>query len=169
MPRLFVAGRSVDATFSVGQVEPLRFHVFFESRSGTKGTPTARNTQYEEGLELLLARLFGAGVTVESIALSPGNKDSLTEISVAAIPFPWTEKTERSPHDLRVQLGRVQAGTDRKPGAHGRGNHTKRLRLACRAAEPLNRRELEVMLSGEGSDAERLTSIVAALEQRASA
>lgn len=132
MAKVHEGDREIDATFSIEAVGDQAFAIFFESRSGTIGKATGRNTQYELGLDILLRRLGEMGGVIESIALAPTGGQGLTELQLPNRPFPLAMRNVVSPHDLRMELGRVQAATNRMPNAKGLGNHTKRIRIACR-------------------------------------
>ncbi len=61
-------GSELDAHFTTERSEG-GYAVIVESRGGTGGTKAARNTQYGEGLALLLRRLAGLGATLERAEL----------------------------------------------------------------------------------------------------
>src|SRR4030095_16739814 len=57
-------GSIVDATYRVEVLDGRRT-IVFEARGGTRGTPGAQNTEYAEGLTLLLGRLADAGLSLQ--------------------------------------------------------------------------------------------------------
>src|SRR3954454_23673048 len=80
-------GTELDATFEVGVV-PV-FELVFHHKAGGRGSPRAVNSDYHEGLELLLSRLGSVGVSILSIEfdssiareLEPGDRE-------LDLPFP---------------------------------------------------------------------------------
>jgi hypothetical protein len=152
MAKIHEGDREIDATFSVEAFGDQTFVIFFESRSGTIGKPSARNTQYEPGLDALLKRLGEMGAVIGSIALAPSGSEEVTELSIPGRRFPLEMRNVVSPHDLRMEIGSVQAATNRMPNAKGLGNHTKRIRIAFRVQEfrDTEAPRLENALAGTG-------------------
>jgi hypothetical protein len=121
-----------DATFSVLEEEG-GFAIVWESRSGTKGTPQARNTQYQQALEAVLRRLADARLTVNEVCLDPGgvrNEGRQSVLCVPGHPYPWVMAAIEELRELRVALCKAQATTDREPEAKGPGNPTKRILIS---------------------------------------
>ena len=131
MPKIHADGVEIDATFSVERLASDIFSICFESRSGGTNTSNARNTQYRKGLDVLLQRLADIDATITSIALTSRQGD-LTELKLSKHPYPWTMRNVGSIYDLNMELGRVQADTNRQPNAKGSGDRTKRIRIDCR-------------------------------------
>jgi superfamily II DNA or RNA helicase len=120
-------GTVVDATF---RVEMLGGHpsIVFESRGGTRGTKQAQNTEYAEGLRLILERLAAAGFVLTDAALDTREtRDAPIEARRLDIgqPFPVTIVDAEA---LRRALGWAQERTGKAPGGKG-GNATRRIRL----------------------------------------
>jgi len=70
------AGRTVDASFCVtGDGGQLR--LYYASRGGTKGTPSARNTEYHIGLTLLLERMKLLNAVILDVLLDSRNARKL--------------------------------------------------------------------------------------------
>ena len=58
VPKIFNEGKQIDATFEVGVTgDASKFEVLFMSRGGSQGATGARNTEYQDGLLILLGRL----------------------------------------------------------------------------------------------------------------
>ena len=131
-------GAPLDARFVLEQHGD-RLHVIMESRGGTKGSDDERNTQYGPGLDLLLARLkelkariFDALVDSSKTRALPMEERRLLPTETA---FPITIG---DPVELRRRITRAAAQVGREPGAKGRGNETKRIRLIVEAPPELS-------------------------------
>ncbi|MCB9797103.1 MAG: hypothetical protein H6741_30830 [Alphaproteobacteria bacterium] len=89
--------REVDASFFV-EVWEGRITAVLEHRGGRIGDPTARNTEYAEGLELLLARLGLRGATLVDLRVDSDRTEGLT---------PEECRVHVRNRDLPVPLGEV--------------------------------------------------------------
>lgn len=122
-------GREVDASFRLERVGDSST-IVFESRGGTKGSASERNTEYAKGLELLLERLKKGGLQVEDILVESRDTASLAasdrRLKLASEEFPLTIKDAEA---LRKKISAAQALVGRAKGAKGGGNQTKRLRF----------------------------------------
>ena len=129
------SGQQLDATFSVERYGGV-YSVLFYSRGGTKGTGSARNTDYNAGLDLVLARLAQLGAVlndalVESTA-TRGLPAALRRLDVAEHPYPVDLRSIDDVAAYRKALGRAQAGVGRRAAARGGGNPTEQIRLYLR-------------------------------------
>ena len=129
------SGAQLDATFSVERHSGA-YSVLFHSRGGTKGTASARNTDYNAGLDLVLERLAQAGAVlndalVESSA-TRGLPAAARRLLVPDNPYPVDLRSVSSITAYRRALGRAQADVGREEGARGGGNPTKQIRLHLR-------------------------------------
>jgi superfamily II DNA or RNA helicase/diadenosine tetraphosphate (Ap4A) HIT family hydrolase len=123
------SGREVDATFSV---EPVGtgLSLVFESRGGTRGSKDERNTEYAEGLRLLLERLGTRGYRLADAQVISRETATLSSEELRLI-------VEEMPYPIRItdadaarrKLSSAIAKVGRAPGAKGAGNSTKRIRL----------------------------------------
>ncbi len=99
MPKIREGGTEIDATFSVERLTDKIVAIYFESRSGGRNSPNARNTEYERGLEVLLQRLADRGAIIQSVALSPHGQDELFELKLES-DYPLAMRDVVSIHDL---------------------------------------------------------------------
>ena len=120
----------LDSQFSVERLVD-GFAVIVESRSGSDGSPPKRNSQYKEGLELLLARLASLDAQLASAFLDgkPHWDQPLAEKElVLEHTYPVALAKVPSIPDFRGDVMRAQVHTGQQPGAKG-GNNTKRIQL----------------------------------------
>jgi hypothetical protein len=104
-----------------------------ESASGRRGSPAARNRDYDAALELLLSRMGAAGFRItdaviessEALANFPDADDRRLNTNLG---FPISPAAHDA-RELRLALGRAQKSTARRPGAESTGNANKRIRL----------------------------------------
>ncbi|MCP3163144.1 hypothetical protein [Myxococcus qinghaiensis] len=121
----------MDATFHLDPESSAEsVELVFESRGG--GT---RNTEYKDGLKVLLERLRAiGGATIEDAVIdTEATRDSLSESERRIHPrgrsYPISLDAESDVAKLRIALMSAQTGVGRKPGAKGGGNPNKRMRL----------------------------------------
>lgn len=127
-------GRQLDASFRVERVGDT-WTVVFESRGGTRGSAAERNSDYAEGLELVLRRLGLAGVDISDIAVESRETERL--------PLEDRRLDLGESYPLRVvdavmlrrKISAAQAKVGRAEGARGAGNRTKRIRLFIRTGK----------------------------------
>jgi len=122
-------GRELDASFRIERARG-ELGLVFESRGGKAGSAAERNRDYGAGLELLLARLGRARVSLLDVRVESDQTQDLPEeerrVVLEGRPYPVTID---DPAALRQALGAAQARIGRRPGAKGSGNRTRRLRL----------------------------------------
>lgn len=138
-------GTPVDATF---RVEPVggTLSIVLESRGGTQGTGTARNTHYDRGLQLLLERLAAAGLPLADAVVESRDTARLShEERRLELPQPYPVRID-DVATLKRAIGAAQARVGRQPGAKGSGNRTRRLRLFV--ATPMGAEALARTLEG---------------------
>ncbi len=124
-------GSPIKAQFSVQSVDG-EMSVVVESRGGTIGSSNERNTQYNQGIKLLLGRLAEAKCclidavldtkTTKQLKLSRDERrlmDNSIPIDLASVDL----------NSLRISLCSAQRTIGRPKGAKGSGNSTKRMRL----------------------------------------
>lgn len=120
-------GTEVDATFRVELLEGAAT-VVVEARGGARDTAQAVNTEYAEGLRLLLARLKRAGLRLADAALdtrtTAGQSLEQRRLDVGE---PWP-LVITDPADLQGRLARAQERAGKPEGTKG-GNPTRRIRL----------------------------------------
>jgi hypothetical protein len=137
-----VDGTALDASFRLERVGDA-VTVVFESRGGTRGTSAERNTDYGEGLRLIVERLGEAGLGLEDVLVESRDSSSLAteerRVTLAGRPYPITIDDAEQ---LRRQLSAAQARVGRAPGARGSGNSTRRLRLFLASPAPVRIEEL---------------------------
>lgn len=122
-------GREVDATFFVEPVGS-RLSIVLESRGGTRGTDAERNSEYAEGLRLLLERLATRGYAIADAQLisrdTAARPSDELRLIIDGMPYPIRITDVDG---ARRGLSRAMAGAGRAPGAKGSGNSTKRIRI----------------------------------------
>ncbi|WP_223749135.1 hypothetical protein [Myxococcus sp. XM-1-1-1] len=121
-------GVELDATFHVEPFEGKASVVFESSGGGT------RNTDYRQGLEVLLERLRNLGASLVDAALASRDTVSLTpderRLALRGRAYPIVLGAESDIPALRRALSAAQALVGRAPGAiSGGGNKNKRIRL----------------------------------------
>jgi hypothetical protein len=122
------SGAEVDATFAVTRTGT-GCVLTFESRG--PGGPGGRNTQYNLGLQRLIARLGALGATLEDALLASSTVRHEPEAE-RRLDLPDAHPILLSTVDAAAfqrLLGGTLAGMARQPGAAGRGNPQKRIEL----------------------------------------
>ena len=140
-------GTVIGASFRVERVgEALT--VVFESRGGTRGSDGQRNSDYAEGLELLLGRLADARIDLQDVLVESRETTKLPreerQVLVRDQPYPLVVE---DPGALARKLGAGQARVGRAPGARGSGNRTRRIRLFLTATSVESGAELARFLA----------------------
>jgi len=116
------AGREVDATFTTEAAE-VGLAVILESRGGTAGSRTARNTEYAVGLRVVLERLKQLGATLEVAELAT-RRVSGEAMGLQRFRLPLPFATVASLEELRKDLQAAQGN-----------NPTRRIRLVVSGVE----------------------------------
>jgi len=150
-------GNELDATFSVEDAGE-HLSVVFESKGGTRGSPDARNIDYNQGLELLLARLASLeGVLVDTVIETRDTSNLPAEqrrVVVDGTAFPISLADVYDIAGFRKSMSSAQSKLGRAPGSRGGGNPTKRIRLTV-GVPGLNDERLASLLVGDVSTGER--------------
>lgn len=144
----------LNASFSVEDDEG-RLAMTIESRSGARGSPNARNPDYDPALELLLARLGDLNAEIVDAQV----------FSTAALrdyPDPEQRRLElaggypvavalREPRELRREFARSQRKVARAPDLTSSGNNNKRVRfwIELPGHMPAEAQALEAELAGD--------------------
>jgi hypothetical protein len=126
-------GTPVDASF---RVEPVgdSLSIVLESRGGARGSKGERNTEYTQGLLLLLERLRERGLRIADAAVE--SRDTMAvpveerRLHLESHPYPFVIDNAE---EVRRALSAAQANIGRAPGARGAGNSTKRIRVLLEA------------------------------------
>ena len=125
-------GTAVDATFDVEAI-PL-FEIVYHHKAGGRGNPRAVNSDYHEGLELLLGRLALGGATILGISV-----DSSVALRLPPdereldLPFPLQVDASTVIHELRLDITRAQKAIARRADALAAGgNDQKRIRITLK-------------------------------------
>lgn len=125
-------GRALDARFHLQRVSD-DLSLVFQSRGGTGVSPDERNTEYNAGLEVLLARLSAAGAVIEDALVDSERLRELDpdqrRIEDDELRYPLSISDAKA---LRRALGSAMARVGRKPDAKGAENSTKRILLRLR-------------------------------------
>lgn len=137
-------GRLIEATVDIQDGE-----FFLESRSGKKGTPTARNPQYSDALKKVLHSLHASNTYFEGayVASRPLLRQPLD--SRLALTF---EELHRAP-DAAFKLisGRIRSIGKAEQSLPTQGNAQKRLQFVVKE---LNRDQLATLLNAVASSAD---------------
>ncbi len=165
-------GTLLDATFTV-EVSGASIDVCFESKGGTAGTPSARNTDYNLGLQRLLERLAVLGARVTDAVV---DSQSTRHVQVAdrrlqidGYPFDIRLHEVRDFRALRIAMGRAQQQVGRKPGARGSGNPQKRVRITLAGLPTASPSVLEEMVGGPSAMPAAVARAAAEAVERAQA
>ncbi len=147
------SGNPLDATFQVEQTGDAVSIVYF-SRGGKKGTPSERNSDYHQGLELLLSRMARLGLSlldaqIDTRQVTDTHSSDQRRLQVEGRPYPVELASETDIGALRKLLGSAQAKAGRAPGARGSGNSTKQIRLTLGRLGDLDPGQLSHQLAGD--------------------
>jgi superfamily II DNA or RNA helicase/diadenosine tetraphosphate (Ap4A) HIT family hydrolase/HKD family nuclease len=127
-------GAELDATFTVESSGGVPTSVVIESAGGSAGSPAARNTEYVDGLDLVLERLAAMGAQVLDVYI---DTQSTLDLSLAdrrldpgeGLHYPLRLEELTDLGALRRRLLRSMSRAGRAPGSGGGGNARKRTRL----------------------------------------
>jgi len=122
-------GSTIDATFELWSV-PV-FELVFHHKAGRRGSPRAVNSDYHEGLELLLERLASVGGTILGVSVDSSVARELDPADRELdLPFPLAVGTDTDVPALRLQITRAQRPIARRPHVKPNGgNDQKRIRV----------------------------------------
>jgi hypothetical protein len=70
-------------------------------------------------------------------------------LEIEGRPYPWWLTASDDALRLRLDIGKAQERTNRKPGAKGSGNRTKRVEIGLRLKAAISAPELEAWISSE--------------------
>ncbi len=149
---------SLDAQFSVGENAETRF-LIVESGGGR------RNTDYLDGLELILAGLADLDAVLVDAFIDTGETRNLSldkrRLNLKGQSYPIHLRTQADILGLRKALSTTAADTPRRSGSSTGGNSTKRLRLEIDVPGELSLLELADFLSDTaGMPADHATPFV---------
>lgn len=143
-------GRLIDAAFRIESVLGQPTSVLFESAGGGSGGP-ARNPDYVEGVDVVLARLRELGATLLDAYVDSGRTSNLPIADRRLNPdgrgFPIDLRAS-DVVELRRQLLRQMTRVGRAPGATGGGNARKAMRLVVDGVDHLGPAGLRRALAG---------------------
>jgi predicted RNA-binding protein with PUA-like domain len=144
-------GILLDANFDI-ETSTDGFDLILRSRSGSAHGPSAaRNSDYDRVLELLFSRLGkgGAELRMSSVDSRPMRLRPFAErqIVMPNYPYPIALGDIEDIHQLRLDMGRVQAGISHASDATG-NNRNKQLRLSFGFPNPWSQSDLEKLLVG---------------------
>lgn len=131
-------GSALEATFELITV-PV-FQILYHHKAGGRGSAKSVNPDYNQGLELLLARLVQLrltilGITVDSRVaseLEPRDRE-------LALDFPIELRPETNAYELRLEISRAQKPIARRPDVKpgSDGNSQRRIRITVTSDDPL--------------------------------
>jgi hypothetical protein len=134
--------------------------VVLESAGGTKGTAAARNTEYVQGLDVLLERLGALGAQLTSVHLDTDRTKHLPigeRTLKLGTPFP-IDLGVAQPAALRAQMVTAMSSTGRSEDAgSGGGNPRRRIRLLLDGVELTDRDLADVLAFGVGAAGGRVS------------
>ena len=135
------SGATIDARFEVRPKE-----LILHSRGGASGSPNARNTRYGPALRLLLERIARSRLALDGVWV---DSDRARELPIEQRRIHFPRDTGASPKQLFTRLSRriASVGSDSSTRS-GRGNSTKRLRLAF-AGDPSDEQIVRIAGWGE--------------------
>jgi hypothetical protein len=145
-------GTDVDATFEV-HVVPV-FDLIYHHKAGGRESERAVNSDYHEGLELLLGRLAKLRCSILGIAVDSSVARALPpeerELDLT-YPIKLGERTDVA--RLRRRITKAQKSVARRPDAKpGGGNDQKRIRITLSCDRPWQREQLTQQLVSAGTD-----------------
>ncbi len=124
------AGVELDAQFHAG-LEDGRATLTIESRGGARGAPNERNTQYADGLRVLLRRLGARGVRITDAQVTSSAALRLyPDAAQRRLEGDFTYDIQVAAHDpdeLRRAFGRAMRKAARDPDLSSSGNNNKRV------------------------------------------
>lgn len=137
-------GRDIDASYRLERVGDAST-IVFESRGGTKGSASERNTEYAKGLELLLTRLQAAGCRIDDIVVESRDTAALAAADRRVVLKDATYPLTIDDADVvRRKISAAQAQVGRARGSKCGGNQTRRLRIFVEGSSMTN---LEALLA----------------------
>lgn len=145
---------AVDATF---EIDPLPiFELTYHHKAGRRHSPGAVNSDYHEGLELILGRLAELSVTILGISLDSRVALKLSpEQRELDLQFPIDLSVGVDAHKLRLAITRAQRPVARRGNVKAvGGNDQKRIKMTIsdRHGVLTFRKLRDVLLSGEGPE-----------------
>src|SRR5438270_2564463 len=154
MHKVSDADTMLDAAFTVDD-NAGQLTLTIESRSGARGSPTARNPDYDPALELLLARLGALRARIvdaqvfSTAALRDYPDPERRRLEVAG-GYP-VEVALHEPLELRREFARAQRKVARAPELTSSGNNNKRVRfwIDVPGRTAADARPLEAELAGQ--------------------
>lgn len=122
-------GSPLDATFEVTSI-PV-FDVVYHHKAGGRGTSASVNADYNEGLDLLLARMGDVGCSIWGIAVDSSVARKLpAEKRELHMEFPIALTPRTDVARLRRAIGKAQTTIARRPSAKpGGGNSQRTIRI----------------------------------------
>lgn len=135
-PILDDRGGELDARFDVEEIEG-QTTLIVHSRGGARGSGAERNTQYREGLVLLLGRLHREESTIVRIEVDStkvhrgGLNAAARTVALGSFEYPVEMKDVQDPAALARAIGVGMKRVGQAPGKTG-GNDTKRIRIFLR-------------------------------------
>src|SRR3954447_3020459 len=115
-------GSPVMATFELDSIGV--FEIIYHHKAGARGSPRAVNSDYHEGLELLLRRLGTIGASILGISVDSEPARGLDPADRELdLPFPLVVSSSTDFRSLRQTITKAQKPVARRPGAKpGGGN-----------------------------------------------
>ncbi len=145
-------GTAVDATFEV-YVVPV-FDVIYHHKAGGRTSERSVNSDYHEGLELLLRRLATLGCSILGISVDSSVARALPpdkrELELA-YPIELGAQTDFA--RLRRRITKAQKSVARRPDAKpGGGNDQKRIRITLSSDRAWRPEEFSLRLVSGGNE-----------------
>lgn len=144
-------GTEVDASFELHDWGA-GWDLIALARGGKKGTPAARNTEYAEGLELVISRLAALEARIIDALLDSETVNRLPrDDRRLQLPLPIQLRPSLESRPLALTIGQALAKVARVPGAGSGGNPTRRLLLAIEIDDRPSTSELVGWLRGNAA------------------
>ncbi len=138
----------MDATFELSSASV--FRITYRFKAGGRESPRAVNSDYHEGLELLLARLSELGAVITDVRVdSSVARDLPVEARRLGLSFPLRIDRDSDVSALRLDITRAQKPVARRPSAKpGGGNDQKTIVITCELDSPIDYDALTAILVG---------------------
>lgn len=142
------SGHPIDATFDL-EGWGIAWRVSINSRGGSKGSPSARNTDYTEGLRLLLSRLAVVDAVITDAAVdSTATRDRTLEERRLALDYPVHLSAAGDISALGREVQRSQTTVAHAAAASRGGNSTRRICMWVTLPAPMKGADLRDHLVG---------------------
>jgi hypothetical protein len=160
-------GSEIDATFVLSTVPVI--DLVYHHKAGGHDDPRAVNTDYHEGLEVILEKLAGLRTTILGVSVDSSVAKEFDPIDrELQLAFPIDLSPETDARELRLEITRAQKPIARRADAKpGGGNDQKRIRITLTwDDQSVTYENLVALLAGtraeaQGPDREAIRTLLA--------